>query len=191
MDDLIGTQNPRHRIDSPEEALTRLEHALPGLLPHRRAQRATVDWGVVEAELGIPLPGDYRLLAESYPSFAFSCGFITVGLPQPGSERRLDGITAGLDIVRDWWEADMSLGLPPHPAPGGLLPWADSSQGDLFLWVTSGASPHDWPVAVATRDGEWWYYAGGAVQFLAELADGTVEPWGLTDIHSDVTVLTD
>lgn len=42
----------------------------------------------------------------------------------------------------------MSIGLRPYPAPGGLLPWAESNEG-------------------------------GAVQFLAELCDGTLEPWAL------------
>ncbi|WP_240140160.1 hypothetical protein [Streptomyces sp. MUM 178J] len=82
----------------------------------------------------------------------------------------------------------MSIGLQPHPAPGGLLPWTSSVEGDLFLWITAGSTPDDWPVTVATRAGEWWHYAGGAAQFLAELASGAIEPWGLSRIDADVTV---
>lgn len=40
---------------------------------------------------------------------------------------------------------------------------------------------------MAGRGGAWWHYAGGAVRFLAELCDGTVEPWGLRTFDTEVT----
>ncbi|MDH2393427.1 SMI1/KNR4 family protein [Streptomyces sp. HNM0663] len=187
-DDLIGTQTPERRITDPEEALRLLEQVLPDLAAHRRPQPAPIDWTLVEGRLGTGLPTDYKRLAEYYPSFALSHEYLGVGLPSPGSELELDGTTEALEIVHDWYEDDMSIGLQPHPAPGGLLPWTSSVEGDLFLWITAGSTPDDWPVTVATRGGEWWHYAGGAVQFLAELASGTIEPWGLSRIDADVTV---
>lgn len=81
----------------------------------------------------------------------------------------------------------MSLGMRPHPAPGGLLPRTGTEGGDLFLWITTGA-PDDWPVTVATRGGEWWHYRGGAVHFLAELVDGTLEPWEIPPLSRNVRV---
>lgn len=50
---------------------------------------------------------------------------------------------------KDWWEEDKTIGLPPFPAPGGLYPWADSAQGDMFLWRTEGPTPDHWTVTVA------------------------------------------
>ncbi|MFR9794351.1 SMI1/KNR4 family protein [Streptomyces sp. MS06] len=186
----MGAQNPEQRITQPAESLRRLEEAVPTLTALRRTRPAVIDWARAESALGTPLPGDYKLLAEAYPSFASSGGYLRVGLPAPGDGQPLPDTEELLDIVRDWWEEDMSMGLPPHPAPGGLLPWADSEQGDLFLWSTTGDAPDDWPVVVAPRDHPWWQYAGGAVQFLADLADGTLAPWGLIDVHDDgVTAL--
>ncbi|MFG2310279.1 SMI1/KNR4 family protein [Streptomyces sp. NPDC048566] len=186
-DDLIGTQAPRTRITDPAEAVHRLEQAVPELTRHRRLEPAPINWSLMEEDLGTALPSDYKLLSELYPSFALSEGFIHVGLTKSGTERDNSGIFEGLQIVQDWWQADMSLGIPPHPAPGGLLPWTDTEGGDLFLWMTTGA-PDDWPVTVATRGGEWWHYLGGAVQFLAELMDGTLEPWEMTDLTREVRV---
>jgi hypothetical protein len=83
--------------------------------------------------------------------------------------------------------SDMSIGLRPHPAPGGLLPRAESNEGDMLLWTTTGTTPDNWPVTVASRNGGWWHYAGGAVPFLAELVDGTLEPRGVPPVRPDVT----
>ncbi len=139
----------------------------------------------MEADLGTALPSDYKLLSELYPSFTLGDGYLHVGLTEPGTESENAGMFEALEIVRDWWENDMSLGIPPYPAPGGLLPWTDTDGGDLFLWITTG-EPDDWTVTVATRGGDWWHYQGGAVQFLAELMDDTLEPWELADLSGDV-----
>lgn len=186
VEDLIGTQEPQQRITDPAAAVHALERAIPGLVEHRRPEPAPVNWRLLEEGLGTRLPTDYKLLAALYPTFTLG-DFLVVGLPAPGAEhRRLHGIRDDLEIVQDWWEADMSIGLRPHPAPGGLLPWAQSNQGDLFLWTTTTAEPDDWPVTVASRNGGWWNYLGGAVQFLAELIDGTLQPWELPPVRPEV-----
>lgn len=186
MEELIGIQAPRHRITDPVLVVRRLERAIPGLAEHRRPAPATVDWLLLEKALSTCLPADYKLLAALYPTFTLG-DLLVVCLPEPGAEQyRLRGIRSDLEIVQDWWEADMSIGLRPHPAPGGLLPWAESNQGDFFLWTTTGAGPDDWPVTVASRNGDWWHYTGGAVQFLAELVDGTLHWWGLPPVRPEV-----
>lgn len=187
-DDLIGTQTPMRRITEPEEAIAVLERAVPGLTDHRRSEPAALDWALLEEGLGTTLPADYKRLAEWYPTFAVG-DFLLVGLPEPGEEHnRLRGIRDDLEgVVQEWWEADMSIGLRPHPAPGGLLPWAESNEGDKFLWSTTGDSPQQWLVTIASRNGGWWHYQGGAVQFLAEYCDGTLEPWALPPVDPEVT----
>jgi hypothetical protein len=188
-DDLIGTQTPARRITGPAEAVGALERAVPGLAGHRRPAPAVIDWALLEDGLGTALPADYRRLAEWYPTFALD-DFLLVGLPEPGEEHHwLRGVREDLEgVVRAWWEADMSIGLRPHPAPGGLLPWAESNEGDKFLWTTVGDGPQQWPVTIASRNGGWWHYEGGAVQFLAEYCEGTLEPWALPPVGTEVTV---
>ncbi|MDW6060293.1 SMI1/KNR4 family protein [Streptomyces sp. FXJ1.4098] len=189
-DDLIGTQTPARRLTDPDEAIAALERAVPGLAAHRRPEPVALDWAVLEEGLGTTLPADYKRLAEWYPNFVLG-DFLLAGLPAPGQERyQLAGIRETLtEDLQDWWEHDMTAGLRLHPAPGGLLPWAESNQGDMFLWSTTGDGPQDWLVTVASHNGGWWHYAGGAVQFLAELCDGTLEPWELPPIDRDVIAL--
>lgn len=189
-DDLIGTQTPARRLTDPDEAIAALERAVPGLAAHRRPEPVALDWAVLEEGLGTALPADYKRLAEWYPNFVLG-DFLLAGLPGPGQERhQLAGIRETLtEDLQDWWEHDMTAGLRLYPAPGGLLPWAESNQGDMFLWSTTGDGPQDWLVTVASHNGGWWHYAGGAVQFLAELCDGTLEPWELPSIDRDVIAL--
>ncbi|MEU9265178.1 SMI1/KNR4 family protein [Streptomyces sp. NPDC048251] len=188
MEDLMGTQHPRQRIKDPIEAVAALEAAVPGLVPHRRCAPAAPRWSVIEARLGTSLPADFRLLSEVCPTFTLGA-FLHVSLPLSGKEDAwLSGIESELEIVQDWWEADMSIGLRPHPAPGGLLPWAESLSGDVILWTTTGADPDDWPVTVASRNGGWWHYTGGAVQFIADWARGGLDPWGLPSLGCEVRV---
>ncbi|TGB02603.1 SMI1/KNR4 family protein [Streptomyces palmae] len=184
----MGIQAPERRITDPEEAIAALERAVPGLVEHRRPAPASVDWRLLEDGLGTPLPADYRRLAEWYPTFALG-DFLLVGLPEPGEEGGLlRGVREDLEgVIQEWWEADMSIGLRPHPAPGGLLPWAESNEGDKLLWRTTGDDPQHWTVTVASRNGGWWYYEGGAVQFLAEYCAGTLEPWALPPVTAEVT----
>ncbi|MEV7524177.1 SMI1/KNR4 family protein [Streptomyces sp. NPDC091371] len=160
-DDLIDidVQTPKRRITDPAEALAALERAVPGLADHRRPAPAPLDWALVEESLGTTLPSDYKHLAERYASFVIG-DYFHVGLPEPGGEQL-------------WLR--------------GLLPWADSHNGDQSVWSTAGETPQQWFVTVAGRGGAWWHYEGGAVQFLAELCDGTVEPWGLCLFDPEVT----
>ncbi|TVL91078.1 SMI1/KNR4 family protein [Streptomyces sp. SAJ15] len=185
-DDLIGTQTPKRRITDPAEALAALELALPGLTALRRPEPAELDWAVVEEGLGSGLPADVRHLAERYRSFAVG-DFLLVALPEPGEEHHmLQGVRDTLEVLADaWWEP--GLGLSLHPAPGGLLPWGESNESDKFMWTTTGDSPEDWVVTVASRSGGWWHYGGGMVQFLAEYCGGTLEPWALPPIDPEVT----
>ncbi|GGT07021.1 hypothetical protein GCM10010271_06780 [Streptomyces kurssanovii] len=185
-DDLMGTQAPQRRITEPREALAALERALPGLAGHRRPEPAVIDWAVLEESLGTALPPDYKHLAERYPTFAVG-DFLLVTLPDPGHERdSLRGFHGALHVLADAW-VEPGSGPVAHPAPGGLLPWAESDESDKFMWSTTGRTPQDWTVTVASRSGGWWHYDGGAVQFLAEYCEGTLEPWALPRIDPDVT----
>ncbi|MFC9325706.1 SMI1/KNR4 family protein [Kitasatospora sp. NPDC057015] len=187
MDDLVGTQAPARRLTDPDEAIAALELALPGLAALRLPCRRAINWSVLEAELGAVLPADYKLFCESYPSLVIG-DFLGVGGPVPGFEVRwVHGARESLEIVAEWCEeADLAVPLHPYPTPGGLLPWAGSTQGDLFLWSTGPAGPQEWTVTVASRSSAWWHYTGGAVQFLADLVGGVLEPWALPQVRAEV-----
>ncbi|MFF4340086.1 SMI1/KNR4 family protein [Kitasatospora sp. NPDC001540] len=184
MDHLVGTQAPERRTTDPAEALGHLERAVPGLAALRFPEPRAIDWQRVEAGLGTALPADYRLLCERYPPFVLG-DFLGVGGLSPGNEDAwVQGRYELLETVEEWCaEADLEVPLHAYPVPGGLLPWAVSSQGDFLLWTTDPAEPREWTVTVASRSSAWWHYTGGAVQFLADLVGGAVEPWALPRVR--------
>ncbi|MFJ1708642.1 SMI1/KNR4 family protein [Kitasatospora sp. NPDC088346] len=189
MDHLVGTQSPPRRPAGPADAVAALERALPGLAGLRLPAPRGIDWSGLEAELGVGLPADYRLLCELYPSLVIG-DFLAVGGPAPGEEAGwVETTREELETVAEWCaEADLTVPLRAFPAPGGLLPWGASSQGDFFHWSTGPADPGEWTVTVASRSSVWWHYTGGAVQFLADLVGGVLEPWGLPRVRAEVAV---
>ncbi|RKE02897.1 hypothetical protein BX266_7499 [Streptomyces sp. TLI_171] len=160
---------------------------MPLLSSLRLPSRRDINWVALETDLGTGLPADYKLLCELYPPFVLS-DFLGCGGPVPGLEDAwLQGTREDLEIVTEWCaESGLAVPLHPYPAPGGLLPWAGSNQGDFFLWTTSPAGPQEWTVTVASRSSAWWHYTGGAVQFLADLVSGALEPWALPRLRPEV-----
>ncbi|QEV02659.1 SMI1/KNR4 family protein [Streptomyces viridifaciens] len=187
MDDFAGTQAPVRRMTDPIEMVGELESAVPGLAELRLPKPSSISRQVVEADLGVALPADSRLLCELYPPFVLG-DFLGVGGPDPGGEHSwVQGTRETLETIAEWCEeAEPAVPLHAHPAPGGLPPWADSNRGDFFLWTTNPARPQDWTVTVASRSSARWHYTGGAVQFLADLVSGAVEPWALPTIRPSV-----
>ncbi|MEW2418516.1 hypothetical protein AB0953_33215 [Streptomyces sp. NPDC046866] len=180
---LIGIQKPVRRILDPDEAIAVLERAVPGLVEHRRGEPAAYDWTAAEA-LGVALPADYKRLCELYPAFELD-DFLGVFLPGPQEET--DWARMACE-ERERWVSYADGGLvPPEVEPRNLLSWGASMEGDDFLWSTGAGGPEEWPVTVCSRNGPWWHYDGGMVQFLAELCDGTFEPWALPPVRPEVT----
>ncbi len=184
----MGTQAPSDcRLTDPAESVAELERVLPGLAAHRLPTPAGVDWPRLESVVGTALPADYKLLCELYPIFELS-DFMCVGGPAPGAEVSWAEDTEDLDVLAEWCEdADLAVPMRPYPAPGGLLAWSSSNQGDFFLWTTSPAGPQEWTVTVVSRNGAWWHYTGGAVQFLADLVSGVLVPWALPTVRPEIT----
>ncbi|MEU9182952.1 hypothetical protein AB0C90_40530 [Streptomyces sp. NPDC048550] len=184
MDEFIGVQRPVRRILDPDEAIAVLECAVPGLADLRRREPAVFDWTTAEDVLGTALPADFKRLCEWYPMFVLD-DFMGPAFPDPGEET---GWARGACEEREWWASggygDM---CPPEVVPRSLSSWGDSQEGDRFFWTSVAEGPEHWLVTVCSRNGPWWHYEGGMVQFLAELCDGTLEPWALPTVQSKVT----
>jgi len=156
-----------------------LENAVQGLREHRTEELRRVNFEEIHQLLGVHLPRDFRELAESYSTLEFD-EFLRVPIPTPGKEREyVDGMLGELEILRELQEDGMSEGYVPHPEPGGLIPWSESLSGDVFYWRVSAGIPEEWPIVVNSRNMEWWEYAGGALDFLVGLINGSIERRGL------------
>ncbi|MEU7297180.1 hypothetical protein AB0A76_28950 [Streptomyces exfoliatus] len=110
--DETGVQAPVVRWGDPYEALAALEGAVPGLLALRGGAAGRVDWAVVERGLGTALPGDFKLLAESYPPLLFG-DYLSFWTPRPGAEE-----------AWDWWHYDAgAVQFTADLISGALQPW--------------------------------------------------------------------
>ena len=134
-------------------------------------------WPAVEARLGIGLPQDFKDYIEVYGT---GCIDEFVWVLNPFSANRhlsfFDRGTAALDALRELQLAhpDVEVRDPLFPAPGGLLPWGLTDNGDVLSWATIG-SPDDWSVVInASRDARLERHASGMTRCLARLLTGEV-----------------
>ncbi len=160
-------------------SLRELEEAVPALLDIRSVERRSIDWAFIRREIGVVLPPDFVALAEAYPPFTVD-DFLGLHLPSPGKEKNfVRGARAMLGDLAELRDTGMSHGHVPFPEPGGLFPWGDSCEGDVFHWKTSAADSASWSVLVSGHNDDWCGYAGDLTSYLAGLVRGTVPPDGL------------
>lgn len=138
------------------------------------------DWAWVESRLGVGLPGDFKLLVETFPDGYFQ------GVVRPFRPNLSDG-QAGypldsaheyrLEDMRGWREDEPErFPLPIFPEAGGLLPWGQSQRGDLFFWRTGDGDPGAWPVVFSDHEFSFWEDFGGtACDFLEQVVTGGIE----------------
>ena len=129
------------------------------------------DWPAIESAIGFALPADYKQFINLYGSggiddwiFAFSPFFA-------GKYGNLQTeIASGLAALREIQdESPQIVPYPIHPEPGGLVPWACTSNGDILYWITRGP-PAEWTVCVNEGRGpEWEAYPYSMVAFLVKL----------------------
>jgi hypothetical protein len=134
-----------------------------------------VDWSSVEQEIGTALPPDYKAFVETYGGGTID-HFLSVLTPI--------GPTKWANLV---WRAHatedpMDLASPramhapfePYPAPGGLLAFAQTDNGDVLYWKTVGG-PENWTVVVfPPRAPEYLEFDGSMTEFLEALFTGRV-----------------
>lgn len=133
--------------------------------------RRAEDWAAAEADLGTPLPADYKAFIERYGSGVVD-DFLSVFNPFAANEHvnlasagraRLDG----LRMLRD--EFDIDTGHELFPAAGGLLPFGATDNGHVLFWETKG-EPQDWTVIVREpRAPRYERFASNMTGFLHDI----------------------
>lgn len=148
-----GPTDPR---GSPVDALAALVRRCPP--PDGLSGAPPRDWDPVTARLGTALPADYRGFVDAYGLVRlddFLLVYSPFAPPGPGNLVHEAGEPGG--AVAGYRErravaGEEAMPLPPHPAPGGLLPFGRTDNGDDLWWLTKGAVD-TWPVALLESRG--------------------------------------
>jgi hypothetical protein len=141
-------------------------------------------WERGAAETGTGFPADYRDFVDLYGGGRID-EELTVFSPTCAAQLPGDGpggFAGFTAFLLDWVGpvfADLHARRPeenPHPlfpAPGGLLPWGMTQDGDHLFWLTETADPDAWPTAVWLRnappDAAWSRADSGMAGLLLSL----------------------
>lgn len=135
---------------------------------------AAVDWNAARSALGVGLPPDYTALVDEWGAGTFD-DFIAVFAPgheNPHVElvHEAEGWLSALEAQVEDGE---DLPFPPRLAPGGLLAWGVSGNGDPCFLHMRSEDPARWTVAVQEARGpDWHVFEGGVVDFLVAVLEG-------------------
>lgn len=130
-------------------------------------------WEPIEAELGTPLPQDYKDFVRVY-----GCGQILefFGLYVPKSRNPNVRLSSILPEVAEAFSRDEDLPYPLWPAPGGLVAIGQSDNGD-YLFLRRGDRSIDWGVIVWDRGLSGWEpFDCSITDFIAGVVTGEVQP---------------
>jgi len=154
-------------------ALNALER-LADLLPPPASPTAAVgDFAAIEADLGTPLPHDYKELVRRYGYGCF-CELLHLWSPFFAECTMMSQARGALEADRQLARfSPKAVPFAVFPAPEGALPWARSDNGDVAYWLTWG-EPDAWPVALWNpRSGDRYdLVEHGAAAFLAQWIGG-------------------
>ncbi|HEY8614776.1 SMI1/KNR4 family protein [Phenylobacterium sp.] len=136
-------------------------------------------WGVIEADLGGPLPQDYKDLSRLYGA-GYWLQFLGLNVPRSVNPNiqlapQARAISAAFSGYED-------LPYPMWPAPEGLLPLGGTDNGDYLFWLRRGSRAEAWPIVVWDRAFHSFELIECDVTgFLAGLARGKILPKAFPD----------
>ncbi|MER7695838.1 SMI1/KNR4 family protein [Streptomyces sp. NPDC096095] len=115
----------------------------------------SVDWAAIEAELGVPLPADYKQLYETFGGVFSDSGYFL---------GRDEAVV--FDFLAQWRVAlsvDGGSGLGGTSAvasyaiyaPGGkgLVGWGSTERADEYFWLVDAERPGDHPILARSQSG--------------------------------------
>ena len=113
--------------------------------------QSEAEWARVEAELGTPLPADYRAFVGYFGSVEIGTVFVTYS---PFDTLKTVNLLAETRKLTPYLRTipDYDLPYPLFPDNGGLLPWGSTTDDGILFWQTIGA-PNEWTVVVGLSIG--------------------------------------
>ncbi|MFD4909201.1 SMI1/KNR4 family protein [Kitasatospora purpeofusca] len=132
--------------------------------------RRPVDWESVERKLGLRLPRDYKLLAETFGAGTFDDN---LELCAPGAKY--------LDLELITTDPTEFFGPAPSSRPSiRLLQWAMTSSEHSFCWLVEDPDPDEWPVFARSDNWEPWTRFGcSSAEFVHRMLTDLQHPYSL------------
>lgn len=144
---------------------------LTTLLPPPSGVAPIENWAAIEADLGTPLPEDFKTYVDLYGS-AYVGGFFWANSADTAVEAKRR--TEAYAIQARFFPKTFSL--PVFPLQGSLLVWGATDNGDDLGWIASGA-PESWPVAVLRHeDGQPEVFQMRFGTFMSGVVRGKIRP---------------
>ncbi len=133
-------------------------------------------WGAVTEYFGKTLPMDYMAFIDRYGTVVLN-DLLRIFNPFAREEHQnlINRFPYLLSILSG--NKEEAPELCPYPLmfePGGLLPWGDTVDGDIFCWTTSGMSGR-WKIVVLNRYDEPQEFDHSMVAFLLATLRGEIE----------------
>jgi hypothetical protein len=137
-------------------------------------------WEAVEADLGTPLPHDYKEFVRRYGNGLFM-ELLWICIPRSAHANRLEFAPIASRIFKEDFP-DFPYAI--WPDPGGLFPIGMTENHDCIFWRMAGPTK-DWTIIVWGRASKACEaFPCGLTEFLTGLARGTIRP---RDFPSDLT----
>jgi len=145
-------------------------------------------WPSVEKSLGISLPIDYKEYINIFGTGVI--GYLIRPL-NPFSSRPLFDFFRQVKEVTDrrrWYKTEFGdewCPYPLYPEPGGLLPWANTLDGDALFWNTHG-TPEAWSIVIGeVKSKEFETFELSTTSFLRQVITGELNSNILAEIDPD------
>ena len=135
-------------------------------------------WAPIEAQIGGPLPQDYKDFVRLYGRGYF---LQFMGIDVPASLNPHMRLERKAGIVSRAFVNDEDRPYPMWPEPGGLLSFGGTDNCDMLFWLPR-AQPQGWAVVVWDGDPDTFeVFDCDMTDFLAGLATGEILPMQFTD----------
>jgi hypothetical protein len=147
-----------------------------------------IDWHMIESRTGLLMPSDYIEWANTYTSLYVDgflrilhpVNFFSVATREEIAEELMGISEMDPPLRQETYDAHgdpIGEALPIYPCfpeSGGLLPWGNTDNGDILMWLTEG-SPNEWRIIVVDGDSYTWQeFDCGFSDFLIGLLESTL-----------------
>lgn len=136
-----------------------------------RTHASAEHWSVLERELGLVLPGDFKEFTDGYGPCSLA---EYLDVLHPAGEIFNLG-----EFTREWIEFSQEAPNEEIPyavgsAPGNVLPVSRTEHGDIIYFILTGPDPDAWSVGVAARneDPQWIEFPMPFTEWLEKLLKG-------------------